>query len=33
MMAEQVLVLEEAATDLDEGTDFYEIQKAGCLLL
>ena len=29
MMAEQVLVLEEAATDLDEGTDFYEIQKAG----
>jgi len=29
MMAEQVLVLEEAATDLDEGIDFYEIQKAG----
>lgn len=27
MTAEQVLVLEEAADDLDEGFDFYESQK------
>ena len=29
MMADQVLVLEEAASDLDEGSDFYEAQKDG----
>jgi len=28
MMANQVLVLEAAATDLAEGIDFYEVQKA-----
>ena len=29
MMAEQVLVLEQAATDLEHGREFYEMQRPG----
>jgi len=29
MMAEEVIVLEEAACDVEQGKDFYEIQMEG----